>query len=98
MSRLERLVAAIEKAEATLARTRARLRRLRHEARLEMGIRTQPHTQKLSNREIQVAEMAHDHSNKEIAASLSITVRTVKFHITRILRKFGVDSRDQLPF
>lgn len=35
-------------------------------------------------------------ANKEIAAELNITVRTVKFHISSLLSKFGVDNRAEL--
>jgi DNA-binding CsgD family transcriptional regulator len=35
-------------------------------------------------------------ANKEIAAKLNITVRTVKFHISTLLAKFGVESRADL--
>lgn len=35
-------------------------------------------------------------ANKEIASQLNITVRTVKFHISTLLSKFGVDSRAEL--
>lgn len=34
--------------------------------------------------------------NKEIASKLNITVRTVKFHISSLLNKFGVDNRTDL--
>jgi DNA-binding NarL/FixJ family response regulator len=34
--------------------------------------------------------------NKEIAAALNLSVRTVKFHVTGVLRKFGVQSRGEL--
>ena len=34
--------------------------------------------------------------NKEIASKLNITVRTVKFHISSLLSKFGVDNRTDL--
>lgn len=34
--------------------------------------------------------------NKEIASKLNITVRTVKFHISSLLNKFGVDNRADL--
>ncbi len=34
--------------------------------------------------------------NKEIASKLNITVRTVKFHISSLLNKFGVDNRNDL--
>jgi DNA-binding CsgD family transcriptional regulator len=35
-------------------------------------------------------------ANKEIAAKLNITVRTVKFHISSLLAKFGVENREEL--
>jgi DNA-binding CsgD family transcriptional regulator len=35
-------------------------------------------------------------ANKEIASKLNITVRTVKFHISCLLSKFGVDNRAEL--
>jgi DNA-binding CsgD family transcriptional regulator len=34
--------------------------------------------------------------NREIAARLYITVRTVKFHVSNILRKFGAESRAEV--
>ena len=37
-----------------------------------------------------------NHANKEIACNLNITVRTVKFHISTLLSKFGVQSRMEL--
>ena len=38
----------------------------------------------------------NNRANKEIASKLNITVRTVKFHISTLLSKFGVDSRGEL--
>jgi DNA-binding CsgD family transcriptional regulator len=35
-------------------------------------------------------------ANKEIASKLNITVRTVKFHISSLLSKFGVENRGEL--
>jgi DNA-binding CsgD family transcriptional regulator len=35
-------------------------------------------------------------ANKEIAVKLNITVRTVKFHISSLLAKFGVENRAEL--
>jgi DNA-binding CsgD family transcriptional regulator len=35
-------------------------------------------------------------ANKEIASMLNITVRTVKFHISTLLSKFGVETRTEL--
>lgn len=35
-------------------------------------------------------------ANKEIASKLNITVRTVKFHISSLLSKFGAENRSEL--
>jgi DNA-binding CsgD family transcriptional regulator len=37
-----------------------------------------------------------NHANKEIASKLNITVRTVKFHISTLLSKFGAENRSEL--
>jgi DNA-binding CsgD family transcriptional regulator len=37
-----------------------------------------------------------NHANKEIASKLNITVRTVKFHVSSLLSKFGVNNRTEL--
>jgi DNA-binding CsgD family transcriptional regulator len=37
-----------------------------------------------------------NHANKEIATRLNISVRTVKFHISSLLSKFGVENRAEL--
>lgn len=48
----------------------------------------------LSDRERQVlARIAGGQSNKEIAAALSISERTAKFHVTSILNKLDVSNR-----
>ena len=48
----------------------------------------------LSPREDEVLkELLHNRLNKEIADRLSISVRTVKFHVSSLLSKFGVGSR-----
>ena len=46
-------------------------------------------------REILHSVICH-RANKEIASQLNITVRTVKFHISSLLSKFGVDNRAEL--
>lgn len=38
----------------------------------------------------------NNHANKEIASKLNITVRTVKFHISTLLDKFGAKNRSEL--
>jgi DNA-binding CsgD family transcriptional regulator len=51
----------------------------------------------LSERQREVLHSVIDnHANKEIASKLNITVRTVKFHISTLLSKFGVESRTEL--
>lgn len=35
-------------------------------------------------------------ANKEIASKLNISVRTVKFHVSALLKKFGVENRNEL--
>ena len=50
----------------------------------------------LTKREREVLEMMADgFSNKEIAAQLSISAHTVKFHISSILGKLGASSRTE---
>lgn len=54
-------------------------------------------TKLMTMREIEVAmTVAKGLSNKEVADGLSITEKTVKFHLTRIFKKVGVKSRTQL--
>ena len=49
----------------------------------------------LSEREIQVLnELALGHVNKIIARNLDLTVATVKFHLSNIYQKLGVNSRN----
>jgi len=51
----------------------------------------------LSQREREVLQAVTENlANKEIATMLSISVRTVKFHVSALLAKFGVTNRAQL--
>jgi DNA-binding CsgD family transcriptional regulator len=51
----------------------------------------------LTPREMQIAlEVAAGASNREVAAALFLTPKTVEFHLTRIYRKLGVHSRGEL--
>ena len=51
----------------------------------------------LSPREREVLRaVTNNLANKEIAFQLSISLRTVKFHVSALLAKFGVSSRAQL--
>jgi DNA-binding NarL/FixJ family response regulator len=50
----------------------------------------------LTPRELMVLRlMAAGLSNREIAGSLGISERTVKFHVTAILNRLGADNRTQ---
>lgn len=52
---------------------------------------------KLTMRERQIIDLImQEKGNKEIAEILHITVRTVKFHVSRLLVKFHVSSRHEL--
>lgn len=52
---------------------------------------------KISERERQVLEALLDNlANKEIASKLGISERTVKFHVSNLLSKFGVERRQHL--
>lgn len=60
--------------------------------------RTTPFAQ-LTRRESEVAELvAYGLSNKEIAARLVISLRTVEGHVENILRKLGFARRTQIAF
>jgi DNA-binding CsgD family transcriptional regulator/uncharacterized membrane protein YhaH (DUF805 family) len=51
----------------------------------------------LSNREREVVQLLlQGQSNKQIASSLTISERTVEFHLSNIYNKFGVSSRVEL--
>ncbi len=55
-----------------------------------------PEAFSLTEREQEVLNLlAHGKSNKEIAAVLSITERTVKFHVSSIIGKLGVENRTE---
>jgi DNA-binding NarL/FixJ family response regulator len=49
---------------------------------------------RLSDRELQVLELlVAGRTNREIAGELGIEERTVKSHVSKLLRKAGVDNR-----
>jgi DNA-binding CsgD family transcriptional regulator len=53
--------------------------------------------QKLTPREQEVfQQLLLGHNNQQIAQQLSITVRTVKYHLGNIFQKYGVNQRFQL--
>jgi DNA-binding CsgD family transcriptional regulator len=56
-----------------------------------------PASSNLTTTEARLAALAADGlSNKEIAASLHMSVHTVEAHLTRIYRKLGIRSRAAL--
>jgi NarL family two-component system response regulator LiaR len=64
--------------------------------RLASAIRPVGASEPLTPREREVlGEIAGGRANKEIAARLGITEKTVKAHVTRVLEKLGVQSRTQ---
>jgi DNA-binding NarL/FixJ family response regulator len=57
----------------------------------------EPRRALLSRRETEVLEALLDNlSNKEIAQRLHISERTVKFHVSNLLAKYGVTRRSDL--
>ena len=55
------------------------------------------HKVDLTQREQQIFEqLCHGRSNEEIGSNLYISERTVKFHVSNLMKKFGVDNRLQL--
>jgi len=56
-----------------------------------------PQVGNISHREQQILEaLLHNRSNKEIASELHISERTVKFHVSNLLSKYGVQRRADL--
>jgi DNA-binding CsgD family transcriptional regulator len=63
---------------------------------LEEG-RANANPQTLSPRQKEILQsVVSNKANKEIASRLNITVRTVKFHVSSLLSKFGVENRNEL--
>jgi DNA-binding CsgD family transcriptional regulator len=55
--------------------------------------RGQESSRLLTDREREIVQLLADgHSNKEVAKSLGISVKTVETHRARIMRKIGVNS------
>lgn len=61
------------------------------------GTTSAPATTVLTPQELHVAvAVAHGAANKEAAAALFLSVKTVEFHLSRVYRKLGLSSRAQL--
>lgn len=79
-------LALVEQANEELAATGARPRKV-----LQTGIET------LTASERRVAQLAaQDMTNKDIAQSLFVTVKTVEVHLSSVYRKLAINSRRQL--
>lgn len=65
-------------------------------ARLMREVRSPDSPEKLTDREMDVLRLvAQGLSNKEIALSLDVGIKTVKTHVSNILAKLGIASRTQ---
>jgi DNA-binding NarL/FixJ family response regulator len=60
---------------------------------------SQPSSMRMTERQRQVFErLVQGKCNKEIAAEMNITVRTVAFHVSSLLREFNCETRGELAF
>jgi DNA-binding CsgD family transcriptional regulator len=94
----ERLRAALATFEQLDARPWADQARVELQATGETARRrAQPPTRRLTPQEFQVARLVADgRSNRDIAAALFLSPKTVEFHLGSIHRKLGTTSRPQL--
>jgi DNA-binding NarL/FixJ family response regulator len=84
-------VAEIARAIHTVARGERYL-----DPRIASRVAALAHAPRLSPRERDVLHLVVEgKSNKEIAAALNVTERTVKFHMTSIFNKLGAENRAQ---
>jgi DNA-binding NarL/FixJ family response regulator len=88
---------ALEKAREIFSRLGARLWIEKAETELERVGGRRDSGSGLTPTELQVAELvAAGRSNKEVAAQLFMSVRTVEANLSKIYRKLGVESRTEL--
>lgn len=88
---LEQALAVLEPVHATMWVTRAR------DELGRVGLRRPAHSDGLTPAQQRVAELVvAGMSNREIAGTLYMSLRTVETHLTKIYREFGVKSRAQL--
>lgn len=92
-SKLEEIAAKIHALEKSIADDQEVLKQLRYEARIQLA----SSNLQLSERQRQVLILCKTKCNKDIARELNIGVRTVKWHISILLKKFGVNARYELP-
>jgi DNA-binding CsgD family transcriptional regulator len=54
-------------------------------------------SEQLTPQELQIARLvAEGRTNRDVAATLFVTPKTVEFHLTRVYRKLGIHSRSEL--
>ena len=88
---------ALEEARRIFAGLGARLWMEKAETELERVVGHRGDSSGLTPTELQVAELvASGCSNKEVAAQLFVSVRTVEANLSNIYRKLGIDSRAEL--
>ena len=59
--------------------------------------RVEQHVDRLSPQELQVALLVADGAtNREVAAALFVTTKTVEFHLRNVYRKLEIRSRTEL--
>jgi DNA-binding CsgD family transcriptional regulator len=89
--------AALEEAVAVLDQIGATTWREQAEAELRRVSGRRPQREGLTTAEFKVAQLAaQGHHNKEIAATLYLSIGTVEMHLTRVYRKLGLRSRTEL--
>jgi DNA-binding NarL/FixJ family response regulator len=93
---IEQLARRQQKLKARIAADQAELFDVEQQLRGEL-IALFPATQMLTGRQADVFKLiGQGQSNKEVARHLCLTVRTVKFHVSSLLKNFHVTSRQQL--
>jgi DNA-binding NarL/FixJ family response regulator len=93
---LQKNVSAIELANAIRSAHSGRMTLSSEAAQVLAGSLTQPHlpSDRLTDRECEVLEhLVGGLTNAEIAERLFVSLGTVKFHVSNIYQKLGVDSR-----
>ena len=99
----QRTAARAPLAEAVRIAEQNQAGRIAEEARAELSIaggrrrRAQRNSQQLTAQEQRVATLAAaGHTNKQIAGTLSLSVKTIEYHLQQIYGKLGINSRRQL--
>ena len=96
LAALARAAGAVRDVLRTVAVVEAGLERAGVAGPASGGRRTTTYVQ-LTDREAEVAHLAADgRSDKEIAALLTVSIRTVQSHLAAAYRKLGVSSRTEL--